>query len=106
MDDPFKFEQLVQFRVPTRLSDAIDAAARQKCQSRSEYLRHTLIGRLQADGLVLEIPEQQYALVANGEIVGGHPSFALRAPSKRVQSGPPRSTARPVPRRNGQRSGS
>jgi hypothetical protein len=51
MDDPVKFEQLVQFRVPTSLSEAIDAAARRKCQSKSEYVRQSVIGRLDADGV-------------------------------------------------------
>lgn len=51
MDGPFKFEQLVQFRAPISLSVAIDAAARRKCQSKSEYLRQSVIVRLEADGV-------------------------------------------------------
>ncbi len=51
MDDPVKFEQLVQFRVPITLSEAIDAAARRRCQSKSEYVRQSIIGRLDADGI-------------------------------------------------------
>lgn len=53
MDGPFKFGQLVQFRAPTGLSEAIDAAARRKCQSKSEYLRQSVIVRLEADGVDL-----------------------------------------------------
>lgn len=37
MDDPTRFEQLLQFRVPANLSEALDVAARQKCQSKSVY---------------------------------------------------------------------
>ncbi|SFJ72366.1 hypothetical protein [Bradyrhizobium sp. cf659] len=51
MDVSFKFEQLVQFRAPIGLSEAIDAAARRKCQSKSEYLRQSVIVRLEADGI-------------------------------------------------------
>lgn len=51
MEDAVKFQQLVQFRVPTGLSEAIDAAARRKCQSKSEYVRQSVIGRLGADGV-------------------------------------------------------
>lgn len=53
MNDAVRHEQLVQFRVPTKLSEAIDIAARQKCQSRSEYLRQCLIDRLTAEGVQL-----------------------------------------------------
>jgi hypothetical protein len=49
--DSAKFEELVQFRVPAILSKAIDAAARRKCQSKSEYVRQSIIIRLKADGV-------------------------------------------------------
>jgi hypothetical protein len=78
MNEAVRHEHLVQFRVPTKLSEAIDEAARQKCQSRSEYLRQSLIERLRADGVQLAnsaLAETQYALVANGELVGGHTTF-------------------------------
>lgn len=51
MDAPVKFEQLVQFRAPTGLSEAINVAARRKCQSKSEYVRQSVIVRLEADGV-------------------------------------------------------
>jgi hypothetical protein len=50
MDDAARFQKLVQFRVPATLSDAIEIAARQNCQSKSEYLRRSVIDRLQAGG--------------------------------------------------------
>lgn len=51
MGDHFRFEQLVQFRAPIGLSEAIDTAARRKCQSKSEYVRQSVIVRLEADGV-------------------------------------------------------
>lgn len=48
MDDPTNFEQLIQFRAPSNLSKAIDGAASQRCQSRSDYIRQALVDRLQA----------------------------------------------------------
>jgi Ribbon-helix-helix protein, copG family len=51
MDDPRKFEELVQFRAPAKLSEAINAAARQRCQSKSEFVRQSIIIRLKADGV-------------------------------------------------------
>ncbi|MGY4433162.1 putative DNA-binding protein [Bradyrhizobium sp. F1.13.1] len=54
MDNAVKFQQLVQFRVPTGLSEAIDAAARRRCQSKSEYVRQSVIGRLDADGVEVQ----------------------------------------------------
>ena len=53
MDAP-KFQKLVQFRAPESLSDAIDAAARQNCQSKSEYVRRSVIDRMRADGIDLD----------------------------------------------------
>ncbi|RXT48751.1 hypothetical protein [Bradyrhizobium betae] len=68
MDEPAAFEQLVQFRAPTNLSEAIERAARRRCQSKSDYIRQTLIDRLQTDG-ASPAAEQQYALVANGSVM-------------------------------------
>jgi hypothetical protein len=51
MDDATRFGHLVQFRVPANLSAAIDTAAKQKCQSKSEYVRRSVIERLEADGV-------------------------------------------------------
>jgi hypothetical protein len=51
MDHAPKFQKLVQFRAPESLSDAIDAAAKRNCQSKSEYVRRSVIERLQANGI-------------------------------------------------------
>ena len=53
MDDAIKFQRLVQFRVPDSLSDAIGAAANEHLQSKSEYVRRSVIDRLKADGVDL-----------------------------------------------------
>jgi hypothetical protein len=50
MDHDPKFQRLVQFRAPGSLSDAIDAAAGKHLQSKSEYIRRSVVERLQADG--------------------------------------------------------
>jgi hypothetical protein len=50
----------VKFRAPTGLSEAIDGAARLKWQSKSEYIRQSVIVRLKADG----IDPRQFAGVA------------------------------------------
>ncbi|MGY3472459.1 hypothetical protein [Bradyrhizobium ottawaense] len=54
MDDARKFEELVQFRAPINLSEAIGAAARQRCQSKSDYIRQTIVDRLRSDGVHLQ----------------------------------------------------
>ncbi len=46
-----RFDKLLQIRAPECLSDAIDAAAGRHLQSKSEYIRHSLINRLKADGI-------------------------------------------------------
>lgn len=51
MDNAPKFQKLVQFRAPESLSDAIDAAARRHCQSKSEYIRRSVFDCLKADGI-------------------------------------------------------
>ncbi|WP_018459721.1 ribbon-helix-helix protein, CopG family [Bradyrhizobium sp. WSM4349] len=68
MDDPVNFEQLVQFRAPVNLSEAIDTAAKQRCQSRSDFIRQTIIERLQREGIPLGA-DTQYALVSDGQLV-------------------------------------
>lgn len=68
MDDPSHFEQLIQFRAPSNLSKAIDRAASQRCQSKSDYIRQALVDRLQADG-GSPVGEQQYCLVKDGELL-------------------------------------
>jgi uncharacterized protein with beta-barrel porin domain len=50
-DHASRFQKLVQFRAPESLSGAIDAAARRDCQSKSEYIRRSVIERLRADGI-------------------------------------------------------
>lgn len=51
--DALKFDELVQFRVPPHLSEAIVAAAKQRCQSKSEYIRQSVVDRLRMDGVDL-----------------------------------------------------
>lgn len=68
MDASTSFEQLVQFRAPANLSKAIDRAASQRCQSKSDYIRQALIDRLQAAG-GYPVAEQQYCLVRGGELI-------------------------------------
>ncbi|WLB19365.1 hypothetical protein [Bradyrhizobium japonicum] len=84
MDVPVKFEQLVQFRVPTNMSAAIDQAAKQKCQSKSDYVRQSVVRQLEADGIALPhaTPDagslydrladgrQRYALIVGDDIAG------------------------------------
>jgi hypothetical protein len=50
-DDATKFQRLVQFRVPEALSEAIGSAATRHFQSKSEYIRGSVIDRLKADGI-------------------------------------------------------
>ena len=47
-----RFDKLLQIRAPQTLSDAIDLAADRHFQSKSEYIRHSVIDRLKADGVV------------------------------------------------------
>ncbi|MGY3531447.1 hypothetical protein [Bradyrhizobium sp. USDA 4452] len=43
--------KLLQFRAPEFLSDAIETAARRNCQTKSEFVRRSVIDRLKADGI-------------------------------------------------------
>src|SRR5437016_552834 len=84
MNDPFKFEQLVQFRAPANLSAAIEQAAKQKCQSKSDYVRQSIITQLETDGVAvahacrdagalydrLSDGKTRWALVADGVVAG------------------------------------
>jgi hypothetical protein len=40
--------KLLQFRAPESLSEAIDAAAKRELQTKSEYVRRSVIDRLRA----------------------------------------------------------
>ena len=51
MDHAAKLQKLVQFRAPEALSAAIDSAATKHFQSKSEYIRRSVIDRLKADGI-------------------------------------------------------
>jgi len=46
--------KIVQFRAPERLSDVIDETASKNFQTRSEYIRRSIVARLKADGVFLE----------------------------------------------------
>jgi hypothetical protein len=56
MDDATRFQRLVQFKATEHLSDAIDAAASKHLQSKSEYIRQSVIENLKADGIDLAPP--------------------------------------------------
>jgi hypothetical protein len=43
--------KLLQFRAPESLSEAIDATAKRELQTKSEYVRRSVIDRLRADGI-------------------------------------------------------
>jgi hypothetical protein len=51
MDNLSKFESLLQFRVPVNLSGAIEAAAKRRCQSKSDYIRQSIVDRLRSDNV-------------------------------------------------------
>lgn len=84
MEAPVKFEQLMQFRIPTNMSAAIDHAAKQKCQSKSDYVRQSVVRQLEADGIAIPhaIPDagalydrladgrRRYALIIGDDIAG------------------------------------
>jgi Arc/MetJ-type ribon-helix-helix transcriptional regulator len=46
--------KIVQFRAPKKLSDVIDETATKNFQTRSEYIRRSIVERLRADGVILE----------------------------------------------------
>lgn len=46
-------KKLLQFRAPESLSEAIDTAAKRELQTKSEYVRRSIIDRLRADGVDL-----------------------------------------------------
>lgn len=82
MYDPDRFEQLVQFRVPTNLSAAIEEAAKKKCQSKSDYARQAIISKLERDGIALQARDagslydrlsdgsRRWALIVGDDIAG------------------------------------
>lgn len=45
--------KLLQFRAPESLSEAIDAAAKREFQTKSEYIRRSVVGSLMASGVSL-----------------------------------------------------
>jgi hypothetical protein len=47
-------KKIVQFRAPPSLSDVIDETASKNFQTRSEYIRRSIIDRLKADGAIFE----------------------------------------------------
>ncbi|MGY4413216.1 hypothetical protein ACVWW4_004952 [Bradyrhizobium sp. LB7.1] len=75
MDAPVKFEQLVQFRVPTNMSAAIDHAAKQKCQSKSDYVRQSVVRQLEADRIA--IPDAAAAGALYDRLADGRQRYAL-----------------------------
>jgi hypothetical protein len=57
--------KLLQFRAPESLSEAIDAAAKREFQTKSEYVRRSVIDRLRADGIKHEV------MLASISVLGG-----------------------------------
>ena len=51
VDHTAKFLKLVQFRAPETLAAAIDSAATKHFQSKSEYVRRSVVDRLKTDGI-------------------------------------------------------
>ena len=47
-------QKIVQFRAPEALSSVIDETASKNFQTRSEYIRRSIVERLKADGVVFE----------------------------------------------------
>jgi metal-responsive CopG/Arc/MetJ family transcriptional regulator len=47
------FDQLLAFKVPTRLGQAIDRVAATKALKRSEYIRQAVVEALKRDGVLL-----------------------------------------------------
>jgi Arc/MetJ-type ribon-helix-helix transcriptional regulator len=56
-----RYPNLLRARAPRELVDAVDAAARAKYSSHSEYVRQAVLRSLQADGAV---PPQLTSLAA------------------------------------------
>lgn len=48
MQTAIKFEQLVQFRIPSVLSDAIEEGREARCQSKSDFIRQVVVDRLRS----------------------------------------------------------
>jgi hypothetical protein len=46
--------KIVQFRAPELLSDVIDETATKYFQTRSEYIRRSIVEKLKANGVVFE----------------------------------------------------
>ena len=67
MDHATKFERLEQFRAPRILSDAIEAAAKRNCQTKSEYIRRSVFDCLKADGID---PAQTVSVVTASSVIG------------------------------------
>jgi predicted DNA-binding protein len=57
--------KLLQFRAPESLSEAIDAAAKREFQTKSEYVRRSVIDRLRADSIKHEV------MLASISVLGG-----------------------------------
>jgi hypothetical protein len=46
--------KIVQFRAPSSLSAVIDETASKNFQTKSEYIRRSIIDRLKADGVIFK----------------------------------------------------
>lgn len=76
MDEATKFQTLVQFRVPEVLSGMIESAADKHLQSKSEYIRQSVLTALRADGFdPAAIPPRDAGSLYN--VINGQRCYAL-----------------------------
>jgi hypothetical protein len=50
-ESPRAFPGLLRARCPASLPSAVELAARRQCMTASEYIRHSVVKSLQADGI-------------------------------------------------------
>lgn len=83
MDDATRFQRLVQFRVPDSLSDTLGAAADKNLQSKSEYVRQSVLTALRADGFdPATVPVRDAGALY--DVLNGQRRYALVTPGKSV----------------------
>jgi hypothetical protein len=77
MDDATRFQRLVQFRVPDSLSDTLGAAADKNLQSKSEYVRQSVLTALRADGFDPAVTPPPRDAGALYDVINGQRCYAL-----------------------------
>jgi hypothetical protein len=58
MQAEVRYPTLLRARVPRELSDAVDATARSRFLTKSEYVRQALLKSLKDDGARLPVPDR------------------------------------------------